>query len=76
MSETPVENNVDSIVPSQDTDLETPNSTAAIIGGAIAGAVMVAGIGFIVKKARSIRKADEEKAHLITDLEDSASTEN
>lgn len=74
MSETPVENNVDSIVPSQDTDLETPNSTAAIIGGAIAGAVMVASIGFLVKKARSIRKADEEKAHLITDLEDSEST--
>jgi len=74
MSETPVETNVDSIVPSQDTDLETPNSTAAIIGGAIAGAVMVASI--IVKKARSIRKADEEKIHVITDLEDSESTEN
>jgi len=76
MSETPVETNVDSIVPSQDTDLETSNSTAAIIGGAIAGAVMVASIGFIVKKARSIRKADEEKIHVITDLEDSESTEN
>ena len=76
MSETPVETNVDSTVLPADTDLETPNSTAAVIGGAIAGVVIVAGIGFIVKKARSIRKADEEKAHLITDLEDSASTEN
>jgi hypothetical protein len=76
MSETPVETNVDSTVLPVDADLETPNSTAAIIGGAIAGAVMVAGIGYIVKKARAIRKADEEKIHVITDLEDSESTEN
>jgi hypothetical protein len=76
MSETSVDTNIDSTDLAEGTDVEIPNTTAAVVGGTLLGVAGVLVTGWMISKIRARKQGSKETVHLITDAEAPESEEN